>query len=326
MNSLITTKHLSSFKNYSLKPRGFSTATKKPIGFIGLGNMGNHMANNLLKNGYPLVVHDVNETALKNMASNQNVKIAKTPKELASQVETVITMLPSSPHVQEVYTGANGLLSTLKANSLLIDTSTIDPSVAREVSSKVIAAKSVMIDAPVSGGVGGAQAGTLTFMVGGEKDSFERAKIVLQCMGKNIVHCGGVGNGQVVKVCNNLVLAISMIGVSEAMNLGMSLGMDPKVLAGIFNTSSARCWSSDTYNPVPGVMENVPASRGYSGGFGVDLMAKDVGLAISAAIKTKAPLPLGSQALQVYNMISNHGYGNKDFSSIFDFLHAQNKK
>jgi len=237
----------------------------------------------------------------------------------------VITMLPSSPHVQEVYTGVNGILNTIKPNSLLIDTSTIDPSIAREVASKAAAANASLIDAPVSGGVGGAQAGTLTFMVGGDKESFERAKIILQCMGKNIVHCGGSGNGQVVKVCNNLVLAISMIRVSEAMNLGMSLGMDAKVLAGIFNTSSARCWSSDTYNPVPGVMENVPAARGYSGGFGVDLMAKDVGLAIAAAIKTKAPLPLGSQALQVYNMISNHGYGNKDFSSIFEFLHTHKK-
>jgi 3-hydroxyisobutyrate dehydrogenase len=144
----------------------------------------------------------------------------------------------------------------MKPNSLLIDASTIDPNVAREVSAKAEALKVQMIDAPVSGGVGGAQAGTLTFMVGGSSPAFERAKVLLQCMGKNIVHCGANGNGQVVKICNNLVLAISMVGVSEAMNLGVTLGMDPKVLAGIFNTSSARCWSSDTYNPVPGVMEN----------------------------------------------------------------------
>lgn len=144
----------------------------------------------------------------------------------------------------------------MKSNTLLIDTSTIDPNIAREVSSKAEALSAQMIDAPVSGGVGGAQAGTLTFMVGGTLPSFERAKILLQCMGKNIVHCGPSGNGQVVKVCNNLVLAISMVGVSEAMNLGVTLGMDPTLLAKIFNSSSARCWSSDTYNPVPGVMEN----------------------------------------------------------------------
>jgi 3-hydroxyisobutyrate dehydrogenase len=307
--------------------RKFSGSTSKQlVGFIGLGNMGSNMANNLIKNGYNLVVHDVNELSLKNFVSNQNVKIAKSPKEVASQVDLLITMLPSSPHVQEVYTGVNGILSSVRTNSLLIDTSTIDPGVAREVASKVADHKATMIDAPVSGGVGGAQAGTLTFMVGGEKEAFEKAKILLQCMGKNIVHCGGTGNGQVVKVCNNLVLAISMIGVSEAMNLGMSLGMDPKVLAGIFNTSSARCWSSDTYNPVPGVMENVPASRGYNGGFGVDLMAKDVGLAVTAANKTKAPLPLGGQALQIYNLLSNHGYANKDFASIFEFLHTNTNK
>jgi len=145
-------------------------------------------------------------------------------------------------------------------------------------------------------------------------------------MGKNIVHCGSSGNGQVVKVCNNLVLAISMIGVSEAMNLGIRLGMDSKLLASIFNTSSARCWSSDTYNPVPGVMEGVPSSRGYSGGFGVDLMAKDVGLAVNASVSSKTPLPLGSAALQLYQLLSTHGMGEKDFSSVYEFLARQGKK
>ena len=285
------------------------------------------MANNLLKNGYPLVVFDVSEAAVNNIASsNKNVKVAKSPKELAAQVDQIVTMLPSSPHVLSVYTGENGLLQTMKKNSLLIDTSTIDPNVAREVSSKVQEKSGTMIDAPVSGGVGGAQAGTLTFMVGGTVDAFNNAKPILQSMGKNIVHCGDSGNGQVVKICNNLVLAISMIGVSEAMNLGVSMGMDPKVLAGIFNTSSARCWSSDTYNPVPGVMENVPASRGYVGGFGVDLMAKDVGLAVDAANKIKAPLFLGAQALQVYNQISNQGNGNKDFAFVYQFLNKIKKQ
>jgi len=214
----------------------------------------------------------------------------------------------------------------MRPNSLFIDASTIDPTAAREVSAEAARRGATLLDAPVSGGVGGAEAGTLTFMVGGDPASFERAKPLLQCMGKNIVHCGASGNGQVVKVCNNLVLGISMIGVAEAMNLGISLGMDAKTLAGIFNTSSARCWSSDTYNPVPGVLPNVPAARGYAGGFGVDLMAKDLGLAVNAAEKIKSPLPLGGVALQIYNLLAAHGYGGKDFGSVYAFLKKQEQK
>jgi len=235
-------------------------------------------------------------------------------------------MLPSSPHVQEVYLSDKGLLAAIKANSILIDASTIDPEIAREVAKKVSAANSLMVDAPVSGGVVGAEKGTLTFMVGGDKKAFDRAKTILGNMGKTIVHCGGSGNGQVVKVCNNLALAIEMIGISEAMNLGISLGMDAKVLASIFNTSTSRCWSSDTYNPVPGVMEGVPSSRGYSGGFGVDLMAKDLGLAINAAIKNKTSLPLGGQALQFYNLVSSQGNGHRDFSVVYEFLAKKTKQ
>lgn len=279
------------------------------------------MAANLVKSGHSLVVNDVSEDAVKKLQSvHKDVKVAKTPKELAAQVDSVVTMLPSSPHVQEVYCGDNGILASIRPNSVLIDASTIDPVVAREVAAKAQAKNCIMVDAPVSGGVVGAEKATLTFMVGGDQKSFEAAKALLQHMGKNIVHCGGAGNGQVVKLCNNLALAIEMIGISEAMNLGVSLGMDPKVLAGIFNTSTARCWSSDTYNPVPGVMENVPSSRGYTGGFGVDLMAKDLGLATAAASKLKVPLPLGGQALQFYNLLSAHGGGGKDFSSAYEFL------
>jgi len=176
------------------------------------------------------------------------------------------------------------------------------------------------VDAPVSGGVGGAQNATLTFMVGGSKEDFDRVKPLLELMGKNIVHCGGPGNGQVAKVCNNLLLGISMIGVSEAMNLGVKLGMDPKVLAGIINTSSGRCWSSDTYNPVPGVIPTVPASNGYKGGFASDLMAKDLYLAVSAANSIKQPLPLGGNAHQFYNLVSQKGLGGYDFSVVYKLL------
>ena len=179
---------------------------------------------------------------------------------------------------------------------------------------------SVLLDAPVSGGVLGAENATLTFMLGGAPADVERAKPLLSAMGKNIVHCGATGTGQIAKICNNLVLAISMIGVSEAMNLGVTLGIDPKVLAGIFNTSSARCWSSEVYNPVPGVLPNVPASRGYTGGFGSALMAKDVGLAVAAAHAKQVPLPLGGAALQVYNLLGAQGHGQRDFSVVYEFL------
>jgi len=322
MNILVSCKAAS-----SVAKRGFSTSQKKGVGFIGLGNMGGFMASNLAKAGYPLVVNDISEESIKKLqALHKDIRVAKTPKEMASQVDQIITMLPSSPHVQEVYCGENGILSSIKENSILIDASTIDPVVAREVSSKASSKRVMMVDAPVSGGVTGAEKATLTFMVGGDQKSFEAAKVLLEHMGKKIVHCGGSGNGQVVKVCNNLALAIEMIGISEAMNLGVSLGMDPKLLADIFNTSTSRCWSSDTYNPVPGVMENVPSSRGYTGGFGVDLMAKDLGLATAAAAKLKVPLPLGGQSLQFYNLISAHGAGGKDFSYAYEFLKRTNNK
>jgi len=181
------------------------------------------------------------------------------------------------------------------------------------------------VDAPVSGGVGGAEAGTLTFMVGGPTGSFESARPYLAKMGRNIVHCGGAGAGQVAKVCNNMVLAISMIGVSEAMNMGIKLGMDPKVLAGIFNTSTARCWSSDTYNPVPGVMPNVPSSKGYKGGFGVDLMKKDLGLALEASKTAGVTIPFGELSYLIYKAISEQGNGLKDFSYVYEFLREEPK-
>ena len=192
-------------------------------------------------------------------------------------------MLPSSPHVRSVYLGEYGVLAGVKPGTPLIDSSTIDPLTSREVAMDAKAKGCPMVDAPVSGGVGGAEAGTLTFMVGGEAHDYEAAKPILQAMGKNIVHCGGIGNGQVAKICNNMMLAIEMIATSEGMTLAAKLGMDPKIFAAIVNTSSGRCWSSDTYNPYPGVLENVPASRGYTGGFGADLMLKDLTLVTDAA-------------------------------------------
>jgi len=286
------------------------------IGFIGLGHMGNPMCRNLLKHGHTLRVYDVVPELLKKLTAEKGVEAATSGPDAARGVDVVITMLPSSPHVRSVYLGENGVLAAAKPGTPLIDCSTIDPLTSREVAMDARAKGCPMIDAPVSGGVGGAEAGTLTFMVGGEAKDFEAAKPVLQCMGKNIVHCGGAGNGQVAKICNNMMLAIEMIATSEGMTLAAKLGMDPKIFASIVNTSSGRCWSSDTYNPFPGVLENVPASRGYAGGFGADLMLKDLTLVTDAAKSARHPVMLGALAQQIYQKHSVDGNGAKDFSSV----------
>jgi 3-hydroxyisobutyrate dehydrogenase len=289
------------------------------IAFIGLGHMGGPMARNLVKAGHSLVVFDVvkpNVDALTTLGATA----ATSAKHAASQAELVITMLPSSPHVKSVYLSEDGVLAGVAKGVTLIDSSTIDPHSAREVAAAAAKHGNPMADAPVSGGTGGAEAGTLTFMVGASTEQFAAIKPVLASMGKNIVHCGDSGTGQVAKICNNMLLGISMIGVAEAMNLGANLGIDPAVLAGIINTSSGRCWSSDTYNPYPGVMENVPAARGYTGGFGVDLMLKDLGLATDAAKQAKQPVVLGAVAQQLYQTLSAQGSGGKDFSAIINLF------
>ena len=285
------------------------------IGFIGLGNMGNPMARNLLKHGHTLKVFDVVPDLVKKL-TELGCESATSTGKCAQGVEVLITMLPSSPHVRSVYQGEQGVLAAVATGTLVIDSSTIDPHTARDVAMDARAKGLSMVDAPVSGGTGGAEAGTLTFMVGGDAADFEKAKAILQCMGKNIVHCGGAGNGQVAKICNNMMLAIEMIATAEGMALAAKLGMDPKVFAGIANTSSGRCWSSDTYNPYPGVLENVPASRGYTGGFGSDLMLKDLTLVTEAAKAAKQPVNLGAAAQQLYQMHSSMGNGGLDFSSI----------
>jgi 3-hydroxyisobutyrate dehydrogenase len=292
------------------------------IAFIGLGNMGNPMARNLIKAGHTLKVFDV-VPALSQKLVDLGCEAASSAGECAADVDAVITMLPSSPHVRTVYTGDDSILAFAAAGTLLIDSSTIDPHTARDVASDARGRSFRMVDAPVSGGTGGAEAGTLTFMVGGAAEDFERAKPILQAMGKNIVHCGGAGNGQVAKICNNMMLAIEMIATAEGMSLAAKLGMDPKVFAAIANTSSGRCWSSDTYNPYPGVIDTAPASRGYTGGFGADLMLKDLTLVTEAAKSAKQPVVLGAAAQQLYQMHSTMGNGALDFSSIIK-LYMQN--
>lgn len=287
------------------------------IAFIGLGNMGAPMARNLIKAGHRLQLFDLNKEALAELCRLGGTE-SESPRQAAQGCELVITMLPAAPHVRSVYLGENGVLAGMMAGAVAVDCSTIDPQTIRELS-LLAADKGVLLgDAPVSGGTGGAQAGTLTFMVGAAPELFELLKPVLTQMGRNIVHCGEVGTGQIAKICNNMLLAISMIGISEAMALGNALGIDSEVLAGVINTSTGRCWSSEVYNPWPGIVETAPATRGYTGGFGAELMLKDLGLATDAARSARQPVIMGALAHQLYQAMSLRGEGGRDFSAIIE--------
>lgn len=281
--------------------------------------MGASMAKNLLKNFDSVEVFDLSTDSVNALVA-AGAKRAESVKSLAANSNVIVTMVPATPHVIGLMRGPNGIFANAAKGTLLIDSSTIDPITSKELIAEAKNLGLSMLDAPVSGGVTGAAAGTLTFMVGGEVADVERASGVLQHMGKKVAHCGGAGSGGVAKLCNNLSLAIQMIGTSEALALGVRLGMDPKVLSGVLNTSTGRCWSSEVYNPVPGVVEGVPSGRGYTGGFGTALMEKDLVLANDAARSVKARLPLGAAAMQLYGLMSEHGYGQKDFSSVFEFI------
>jgi len=302
-----------------------SAAKDGPVGFIGLGNMGNGMAKNLLQKGEQVVAFDVDKASL-DTAVAAGATPASSPAEVAASATRIVTMLPNNDIVRQVYTGSDGILGANKSGSLLIDSSTIDPAVSKELAEKSAMMGAVFVDAPVSGGVNAAAAGTLTFMVGapGESD-FERARDVLEMMGKNITHCGAVGTGQAVKICNNMLLAVSMIGVSETMNLGINLGLDKKLLAQILSSATGRCWSVDTYNPVPGVMDNVPSSNDYKGGFGSALMLKDLGLSQDAASRTESATPLGTLAHEIFKEMCKSGFAEKDFGSAFQYIKSSKR-
>jgi 3-hydroxyisobutyrate dehydrogenase len=287
------------------------------IGFIGLGNMGLPMAINLLKAGHQVTGFDLVQSQLDTFANAGGV-IAPNANAAAEGVDVLISMLPASRHVEGLYLGESGLLAHANSNTLLVDCSTISPKVARAVASSAKAKGFVMVDAPVSGGTAGAQAGTLTFMVGGETSAVECVRPILEKMGKNIFHAGPNGAGQTVKVCNNMLLGIQMLGTCEALRLGIANGMDPKVLSEIMSKSSGRNWALEVYNPCPGVIENVPASKAYTGGFGVDLMLKDMGLATENAQDLEASVPLAQLAQKLYEAHSKAGNGQLDFSSVFN--------
>jgi 3-hydroxyisobutyrate dehydrogenase len=291
-------------------------------GFIGLGHMGGPMAANLLKAGHAVTAFDLVPAAL-DAAKAVGATLAASPRAAAEGAEVVITMLPAAQHVKAVYLSGDGVLAGVARGVPLVDSSTIDPATARLIGEAAAKQGNPFADAPVSGGVVGAQAGTLTFMVGADEALFETLRPVLSGMGKNMVRCGETGTGQIAKICNNLLLGISMIGVAEAMKLGETLGIDPTKLASIVNTSTGRCWSSDTCNPYPGIVETAPASRGYSGGFGADLMLKDLGLAVDAARAARQPVFMGALAQQLYQSMSQQGLGGLDFSGFIKLYAKQ---
>lgn len=289
------------------------------IVFIGLGNMGLPMALNLVKAGCKVSGHDLVADSVEKFIAGGGTTSSNLAVVIGA-AKVIITMLPASRHVESAYLGATGILEQTAPGTLLIDCSTIAPDVARKVAAAARDKGFTMLDAPVSGGTGGAAAGTLTFMVGGSDEGFAAAKPYLEKMGKAIFHAGNNGSGQTVKVCNNMLLGILMIGSCEAIRLGIANGMDPKVLSEIMAKSSGRNWALEVYNPCPGVMENVPASKGYTGGFGVDLMLKDLGLAVENSLSTGSSVPLGALARNLYDIHSKSGAGGLDFSSIFNML------
>lgn len=293
------------------------------VAFIGLGNMGGPMAVNLARAGHIVVAFDLVEAAL-SAVKEQGVKVATSAAEAVQGADAVISMLPAGRHVLQLYLDErSGILSLLSENCLVLDCSTIDADSARKLAAAGAQRGVAVMDAPVSGGVAAAQAGTLTFMCGGAAEHFERAKTLLSGMGKNIFLAGDNGAGQVAKMCNNMLLAIHMIGTSEALQLGANNGLDPKVLSEIMLASSGRNWSLEVYNPYPGVQENSAASKGYQPGFMVDLMIKDLGLAMENSLQSKSAVPLGSLARNLYAAHGIAGNGQKDFSSILTFLQAQ---
>ena len=288
------------------------------IAFIGLGHMGGPMALNLHRAGHALTAFDLSAEACDRLAA-EGVFIAATAADAVESAEAVVSMLPASAHVDALYFGIDGrpgLLEAIAPGALVIDSSTIAAATSRKVAAAGAARGLAVIDAPVSGGTGGAIAGTLTFMVGGAAADLERARPLLEKMGANIFHAGEAGAGQTAKICNNMLLGILMIGTSEAIALGVANGLDPKVLSEIMRRSSGGNWALEKYNPLPGVMEAAPASKGYAGGFGTDLMLKDLGLAQENATAVRAATPLGGLARNLYAAHSLAGHGALDFSSV----------
>lgn len=291
----------------------------KNIAFIGLGNMGGPMAANLVRNGESVVVFDLVADAVKQL-EDKGAMAAASPQEAVKNADVVVTMLPAAQHVKSLYLGEQGIIAHAKTGALFIDCSTIDAQSAKEVGAGAINAGYAFIDAPVSGGVAGAAAGTLTFIMGGDDAAVSRAKPVLKHMGANLFHAGELGAGQIAKLCNNMLLSVLMTGTSEALQLAIANGLDPKVMSDIMLQSSGCNWTLQKYNPCPDVLDNVPSSNQYQGGFMVKLMNKDLSLAMEAAQQVGASTPMAAAAQALYRMHQLKGNADRDFSSIFELL------
>ena len=294
------------------------------VAFIGLGNMGGPMASNLLAAGHQVIVFDLSADACKAIAE-KGATVAATAAEATAEVDYVISMLPAGKHVASIYLGEEGLLVQLDASTVVLDCSTIDAATAKQVGEAAAAMGIGFMDSPVSGGVAAAAAGTLAFMCGGDAATFTKAKQILKDMGKNIFHAGPAGAGQVAKGCNNMLLAIHMIGTAEALEMGARNGLDPSVLSEIMLASSGRNWSLEVYNPYPEVMETAPASNDYKPGFMVDLMVKDLGLAMEIAEQSQVDNRMGQLARELYVQHQASGNGQQDFSGILKRLQSHSE-
>jgi 3-hydroxyisobutyrate dehydrogenase len=293
------------------------------IGFIGTGTMGQPMLGNLVKKGFQVLAYDAVPAALDAAARLGAARVASAGA-AAADCDLVITMLPSSANVEAVYLGPGGVLESASAGRLCVDMSTIDPGTSQRVAARLEERGLRFLDAPVSGGVGGATAGTWAIMVGGDAGDLEEARPALAAMGANIIHVGAVGAGEVAKLCNNLISGSALIAVAEAFRIAEAFGVDPQVLTSVIAKSSGATWVMENMHPVPGIVDSAASSRQYAPGFMTDLMAKDLGLAVSAAREKRVPLAVAPAAQQLYRMASSHGLGREDFSSVYKFLKPSN--
>jgi 3-hydroxyisobutyrate dehydrogenase len=289
------------------------------IGFIGTGTMGQPMLANLVKKGFEVVAYDVVPAAL-DAAARLGAARAGSIREAAAASDLVITMLPSSANVEAAYLGADGIMDAPIAGRLCVDMSTIDPGTSQRVAARLNERQIRFLDAPVSGGAGGAAAGTLAIMVGGDARDLEEARPALAAMGANIIHVGAVGAGEVAKLCNNLISGSALIAVAEAFRIGEAFGVDPQILTNVIAKSSGATWVMEHMHPVPGIVDSAASSRQYAPGFMTDLMAKDLALAVNAAREKRVPVAVAAAAQQLYRMASSHGLGREDFSAVYKFL------
>ncbi|MBX7146776.1 MAG: 3-hydroxyisobutyrate dehydrogenase [Alphaproteobacteria bacterium] len=294
--------------------------TKQNIGFIGLGHMGLPMAHNLIKAGFKVKIYDVMDQNVSKAASLGGEAVSSL-KQIPDHIDVMITMLPSGKEVKEVY---QHLLPIIQSGTLLIDCSTIDVETARMIAEEAAQKKILMVDAPVSGGVTGAEKATLTFMVGGPLEAFKKAEPILKIMGKSIIHAGSSGNGQAVKICNNMMLAIQMLSVAEGFALAEKLGVSTKTLFDVSAHASGQCWSLTSYCPEPELVPTAPSNHNFEPGFTANMMYKDLRLATQAAQSNLAAIPLGAEATSLYALFCNNGNGMKDFSAIIQMIKGKN--